>query len=205
MIRAHQKFRSLRSIYSKAEQLFKHVDDSKRISLEEPKFSWSKDYPYCLVKSKACYDNPDRFLQKSDANVIKNARSLKSDLRWLNDSLRRRKESGQIPTLMESWWLLIARLWFKWFLFTGWYAGCLVIGLPFLGILWPLRFRKYILSYGNMLEDPNGENEIKQVTRDEVKKLLESTIEEFIKVDTRKQAQKDRTTDNTGKGGASFK
>lgn len=165
------------------------------------------------MKNKDYYDNPDRYLQESEANVIKNARSWKSDLRWLNDYLRLRKEEkdrqetedgeSNYPEEKEDIpWLLIALLRIKWFLLTVLYAGCLVIGLPFLGIFWPQPFRKYILSYGNILNDTNGGNEIKQFTRDEVKKLVASAIEELKGTNEscdnkkRTKAKKDGTTSN---------
>ena len=225
---APRRSRLLSLLNSCLKPLFKQIDNMKRISLEEPDFIWSKDYPYCLVGNKDTYDNPYHYLQRAEANEIKNSRSLKSDLHWLNDSINAQlhpsdmpgaednnEEAKQISTLKIKW--LYACLWCKWFVRTGWYSVCLVIGLPFLGIWWPRPFRKYILSFGNLLKDGENEDETKEddeskLLREELKKLsyrieaLEGTNESS---DSRKKkGKKDGAHDHAGSsilGRASFR
>ena len=45
--------------------------------------SWTRDYPYHLVGTKAEYDNPKEFFSPEIADVILKAKSPANDLRWL--------------------------------------------------------------------------------------------------------------------------
>ena len=159
----------------------------KRISLEEPNFDWSKDYPYCLVTSRLVYDDPDHYLQEAEARDINNMKTFKSDLHWLKDSINVQRHRSAVPmaedaneevdnlsTVKIQW--LTACLWCKWFWLTGCYAICIVIGLPCFGMWWPRPFRKYILSFGNLLKDGENEEETNEdndskLLREEIKKL----------------------------------
>ena len=210
---APRNWRLLGLLNSCLKPLFKQIDNMKRISLEEPNFVWSKDYPYCLVNNKDAYDNPYHYLQRAEAKEIKDAKSFKSDLHWLNDSINAQLhpsvmpgaednngEVKQISILKIKW--LYACLWCNWFWLTVSYAVCLVIGLLCLGLCWPRPFRKYILSFGNLLKDGENEDETKEdddsrLLREELKKLsyrietLEGTNE--ISDTKKRKGQKDGT------------
>jgi len=211
VIQAPQKWRLLSFINSCFKSLFERIDNMNRISLEEPNFDWSKDYPYCLVDNKDYYDNPDNYLQEADAREIKNIKTFKSDLHWLKDSIIVQRHRSAVPmakdaneevknlSIVKIDWLY-ACLWCKWLWLTGWYAVCLVIGLPCFGIWWPLPFRKYILSFGNFLKDGENKDETNEdndskLLREEMKKLayrieaLEGT-NEFID-DEKTQSEKE--------------
>jgi len=185
---APRKWQLLRVINRILKPLFTHIDNMKFMSLEEPKFDWSKDYPFCLVNNKRAYDNPFHYLQIAEAREIKNARSYKSDLHWLNDAINdhrlrsdtassakdKNDEVENISIMTIQW--LTACLWCKWFLWTGWYIIYLVIGLPCLGLWWPQPFRKFLLSFGNLSEDNENEDETKKdsdsmLVREEINKL----------------------------------
>mmetsp|Transcript_18684 Transcript_18684/g.27676 ORF Transcript_18684/g.27676 Transcript_18684/m.27676 type:complete len:1350 (+) Transcript_18684:52-4101(+) len=183
VIQAPQNWRLLSFINSCFKSLFQRIDNMQRISLEEPNFDWSKDYPYCLVTNKLEYGNPDHYLQEADAREIKNMKTFKSDLHWLKDSINRsaglmaKDANGKVENLsiVKIQWFY-ACLWCKWFWLTGWYAVCIVIGLPCFGIWWPRPFRKYILSFGNLLkdgenEDATNEDNDSKLLREEMKKL----------------------------------
>jgi len=201
--RAPRKWQLLRFINSCFKPWFKRIDNMQCISLEEPDFDWSKDYPYCLVTERCIYDYPDHYLQKADASKIKNTKTFKSDLHWFDVSHCRRSaapmDKGANEEVTNLW--RIVCLWCKWFWRTGWYAVFLLI-LPCFGIWWPRPFRKYILSFGNLLKDGENEDEKNEdndskLLREEVKKLayrmeaLEGTNESESIDDEKKQAEKE--------------
>ena len=197
LIQATQKWRLLSFINSCFKPLFKRIDNmkcislggtnfnwskdnyprclaTKRIALEEPKFDWVKDHPYCDVTNKDIYDDPDHYLAPADARDIKNVKTLQSDLYWLNNFIEVERKSSNVSTVKIQ--CLVACLWCKWFWLTGWYAVCIVIGFPCFGIWWPLPFRKYSLSIGYLLEDAENEDETNE---DNGSKLLGEEIQKL--------------------------
>ena len=147
------------------------IDAAQTISLADPTFTWSKDSPYCLVKGKECYDNPDTYLSSHDADEIKKVQSFKSDLYWL-------KASKKEKTSFFEQQLNITQLVFKWLGHSTVYLGLLVLGSFTFGFFWPQPFRMWLLAFGNRSEDDESceSEQIKelQLLRKEVTQMMDT-------------------------------
>ena len=105
---------------------------------ENYSFSWTKDAPYNQVSELDEYYRPHEYFFKDDADKIKAAHSLNSEIFWIKN------EEKEFYTT----WTKIVIATAKWIFSDLSYCLLLVLGFCSGGLLWPNRIRRNIFSYG---------------------------------------------------------
>lgn len=137
--------------------------------------SWTRDYPYHLVDTKAEYDNPKVFFSPEIADVILKAKSPANDLRWLALD----EKEHRIAQVKVS---------IKWFGIYILDFFLIIIGFVTFGLLWSEHKRVWLLSFANLPEEEDDidETELELVReelaeKEQVIKELEEEIEKWKK------------------------
>lgn len=120
--------------------IFKWIDGMKWIPFNDS-VSWNKDEPYKLVSTKQEYEDPAYYFDKDYAKLIMDAHSLESSLFWL-------KKDGENKMGVVALYGQLGIASLQWSLNNLLYLILIIIGIPTLGLLWPMKFRLLIVSLG---------------------------------------------------------
>ena len=163
---------------------------------ENYSFSWTKDAPYNQVSELDEYYRPHEYFFKDDADKIKAAHSLRSEIFWIKN-----EEIGFCHT-----WTRIVRATVKWICYDVLYCLLLVLGFCTGGFLWPNRVRRNIFSYGykSNKDDPDTASKTDEPIErlSENLKTIQLAHEEFKKI---KQANATTTDESVEKLSSSLK
>lgn len=139
---------------------------------EDYPFSWTKDAPYNQVSNLDQYNNPHEYFFKDDAEEIKAAHSLRSEIFWINNT----EKKG----VLRKCKVVVAAI--KWIFYTLLYCLLLLLGFCTGGFLWPNRVRRNIFSYGykNKEVDPTAAYQPIDILSENLKNA-QLALEEFEK------------------------
>ncbi len=164
--------------------LLSKVDSMPMISFKTSTISWTRDEPYCFVKSKKEYDDPDTYFTSEIAEQIKADKSPSTDLRWLKIRENFNDEKDEKRNDRAAY----AAFFLKWF-------GCFymnlfffLLGFPTAGLLWTNDQRVWIFSLGNVEEDMEEEEDDGKLLKSQIK-ILQETLDkerELLKEEAQK-------------------
>ncbi len=118
--------------------LFNIIDGSRVIFDDDQSISWTKDYPYNLVRTKEQYSNPHHYFYPYIAQQIMQAHSFKSDLTWLQKEQIRERVSDISEVRQRSVCKNdTCRIILKWVCYSLLYYFWIILGFFTFGILWP--------------------------------------------------------------------
>ncbi len=117
------------------------LDNMPLISFKSSTISWTRDEPYCQVKTKKQYDNPKEYFPTEIAQQITAVKCPSTDFRWLK--IRQDGEDKRVAYVLTS---------FKWFCCGLLNLFFLILGLVTCGVFWSTDQREWMFSFGNQEE-----------------------------------------------------